>query len=339
MYKLKGFTLLSILGMILLTASCTKTSSTSNDTSGNWVTRSSFEGVTRSEAVAFVIGDTAYVATGYDGTNRLQDLWTYDPVQDSWNQDADLPGVARSSAVAFAAAGNGYITTGYDGVNKLNDLWQFTPSTNTWVQKANFGGTPRYEAVAFALFDKGYVTTGYDGNYLKDLYQYDPASDTWTKQISMGGSKRSGAVAMVYKNQAYVFTGANNGSSTDVNDLWMYDPTATPNWTQKAKISNVSTDSYDDAYNIVRTNAVAFVMGAKGYITCGENGAVLNTTWEYDFPTDRWVTKSAFEGVARTGAVGFSVKDRGYVTTGRSSTTPFDDIREFHPNEVLNLND
>ena len=344
MYKLKSITLLGILGFSLLISSCTKTSSLSTATDGNWVTRSSFEGVTRSEAASFVIGDTAYIGTGYDGTNRLQDLWKYDVVSDSWRQSTDLPGAARNSAVAFAAAGKGYITTGFDGVNRLKDVWQYDPATSTWAQKADFAGSARYDAVGFGVLDKGYVSTGYDGNYLKDLWQYDPAGDTWVQEISMGGTKRSGAVVMVYQNKAYVFTGANNGSSTDVNDLWVFDPAVatTPNvsgWTEKAKISNVSTDSYDDLYNIIRTNAVAFVMGAKGYVTCGENGAVLNSTWEYDFASDRWIGKTAFEGVARTGAVGFSVKDRGYVTTGRSSTTPFDDIREFHPNEVYNVND
>lgn len=343
MYRLKNIFLLSILSISLLISSCTKTSSSTTDTSGNWVRRSDFEGVTRSEAASFVIGTNAYITTGYDGTNRLQDLWQYNPAADSWKQLALLPGVARSSAVAFTAAGNGYVATGYDGVNKLKDLWQYNPTTNTWAQKADFAGTARYDAVAFGLLDQGYISTGYDGNYLKDLWQYNPASDSWTNPISMGGSKRSGAVAFVYQNKAYVCTGSNNGSSTDVNDLWVFDPkvatASVSGWTEKARISNVSTDTYDDAYNIVRTNAVAFVMGTKGYVACGENGAVLNTVWEYDFPTDRWVVKTPYEGVARTGAVGFNVSDRGYVTTGRSSTTPFDDIREFHPFEVYNAND
>ena len=340
MYKTKRISLLSILGFSLLIGSCTKTTTSTTDTSGNWIKRSDFEGVTRSEAVSFVIGDTAYIGTGYDGTNRLTDLWSYDPVQDSWGQQkADMPGTGRSSAVAFAAAGKGYIATGYDGLNMLMDTWQYSPTTNTWTKKGDFAGGARYDAVGFAISDKGYISTGYDGNYLKDLWQYDPMSDTWTKQLSLGGSKRSGAVAFVYQNKAYVFTGTNNGTTTGVNDLWVYDPTATPVWSEKRQISNVSTDSYDDAYAIVRSNAVAFVMNGKGYISCGENGSVLNDTWEYNFSTDVWIKKTAFEGVARTGAVGFTVKERGYVLTGRSSSTPFDDIREFLPTQPYNAND
>lgn len=339
MYKLKHLTLLSILSIPFLIGSCTKTSSTSTDTSGNWIKRSDFEGVTRSEGVSFVIDDKAYVGTGYDGTNRLSDLWIYDPVQDVWHQKADLPGVARSSAVAFAAAGNGYITTGYDGLNKLNDLWKYNPTTNTWAKKADLAGSARYDAVGFSISDKGYVSTGYDGNYLKDLWQYDPATDSWSNPNSMGGSKRSGAVAFVYDSKAYVCTGSNNGSTTGVNDLWVFDPSATPMWTEKRKISNISSDAYDDAYAIIRDNAVAFVMNGKGYITTGQNGSVLSDTWEYDFANDVWAKKTAYEGVARIGAVGFNVSDRGFVLTGRSSSTPFDDIREFFPLQAYDAND
>jgi len=347
MYKLKSIKLLSILGFTVLISSCTKTTSPTTDTNGNWVTRSELDGSARSEAVTFVIGDTAYMGTGYDGTYRLSDFWSYtqNSTQGSWRvQKASFPGIARNSAVAFAIGTNGYVGTGYDGVNKLNDFYQYTPSTNTWTAKAPFTGSARYDAVGFGLTNLGYITTGYDGSYLKDLYSYDPNADAWTQQISMGGIKRSGAVSFVYQNKAYICTGANNGSSTDVNDLWVFDPalavnTSTSGWTQLRHISNFSPDTYDDAYNIVRTNAVAFVMGVKAYVSCGSNGAVLNTTWEYDFATDLWVTKTAYEGVAREGAVGFSIHDRGYVATGRSTTSPFDDIREFHPFEVYNAND
>ncbi len=339
MHRIKHITFFGILSIPLFFGSCTKTSSTSSTTDGNWVTRSEFEGVARSEASTFVINGKGYITTGYDGTNRLQDLWQYDASLNSWRQLALFPGTPRSSAVAFAAAGNGYLGTGYDGVNKLKDFWQYNPVTNMWLQKADFAGSARYDAVGFSVVNKGYISTGFDGNYLKDFWQYDPTADAWSQQISMGGTKRSAAVVFTYKDKAYITTGSNNGSSTDVNDLWVFDPSANPYWIEKRKISNVSSDSYDDAYAIVRNNAVAFVMVDKAYVTCGENGSVLNDTWEYDFSQDVWTKKTAYEGVARTGAVAFSISDRGFALTGRSSSTPFDDIREFFPLQTYNAND
>src|ERR1700690_3114384 len=102
---------------VIIAASCGKSGSTTN--TGNWVTKSSYNGVVRSEAVAFVINDTAYVGTGYDGNNRLGDIWAYNAAADYWYQKADFAGTPRNSAAAFATSTKGYITTGYDGTNML----------------------------------------------------------------------------------------------------------------------------------------------------------------------------------------------------------------------------
>lgn len=321
---------------VFLLYACTKSTSSTSDTVGNWIRRSDFDGVARSEAVSFVVGDTAYIATGYDGSVRLNDVWKYDVDNNYWIQRAVFPGDARSSAVGFSTSTKGYITTGFNGINKLKDTWEYNPALNAWTKKADFGGTARIDAVGFGISDKGYVTTGNDGNDLKDFWQYDPATDTWTQKVSLGGSKRSGAVAFVYKNQGYVVTGINNG--TTVNDLWVYDPAA-DKWTEKNFISNVSTETFDDSYSIVRSNAAAFVMGDKAYVATGENGGILKTVWEYNFATDIWTLKTPWEGLERTGAVGFSVKGRGFLLTGRNSTYRFDDMREFLPTDTYNAND
>ncbi|GAC1452862.1 MAG: kelch repeat-containing protein [Chitinophagaceae bacterium] len=334
---MRAFAYVLLLGSsFFLLYACTKNTNPSSNLLGNWISRSDFDGVARSEAISFVIGDTAYIGTGFDGNLRLNDLWKYDVNNNYWIQRATFPGDARSSAVGFSTSTKGYISTGYNGLVKLKDTYEFNPAKNTWAKKADFGGTARVDAVGFGINDKGYVTTGNDGNDLKDFWMYDPAADTWTQKVSLGGSKREAAVAFVYKNQGYVVTGINNGQT--VNDFWMYDPT-TDKWAEKRFISNVSTDTYDDSYNIVRSNATAFVLDAKAYVCTGENGSILKTVWEYDFAGDLWVQKTDWEGLERTGAVSFAVKNRGFLVTGRNSTYRFDDMREFKPNDVYNPND
>ena len=339
MYKLKNvlFGAMSFVGLAMaltvVISSCHKSSPAT--VLGDWKIRSEFDGVARSEAVSFVIGDSAYIGTGFDGTNRLNDTWKYDPVLNFWIQKADFPGVPRQSAVAFTLNNKGYVGTGYDGVNNLKDFYQYDPTANSWMRVADFGGSARYDAVGFAITTKGYVSTGYDGNFLKDLWSYDDVSNTWNQEVGMGGFKRSGAVVFVYNNKAFIVTGNNNGQTATVNDMWMFDPTATPTWTQLRSITNVSTESYDDGYSdITRTNAVAFVMGDFAYLTTGNNGPVMTTTWQYDIANDLWATKTSFEGVGREGAVAFSVDNEGYVGTGRASNTPYDDFYYFFPNEA-----
>ncbi len=315
----------------LFIVSCTKDSSDSDELIGNWMRSSEFEGVGRTEAVTFTIGEVVYVGGGYDGSERLNDFWKFDQSTTSWSTIAPFPGTARSSAVAFSINGKGYIGTGYDdNDNKLKDFWEYDPATNTWTRLADFGGSARYNAVGFSIGSKGYIATGYDGNYLKDLWEYDPSTNTWTQKASLGGSKRSEAVAFVYDNKGYVLTGFNNGSY--VNDIWAYDP-STNKWTEKRKINDYSSDAYDDDYdeNIRRSNAITFLLGSKAYLVCGNRSSTIGTVWEYDITTDLWKEKTGFEGTAREGGLGFSINNRGYITTGNNSSYRFDDMWEFFP--------
>jgi len=307
------------------------------DLVGNWVEQSDFEGVARSDAASFSIGNFGYVGTGYDGDDRLTDFWKYDSDLNRWTQVAEFPGEARNAAVAFTAAGKGYVGTGYNGDLRLQDFWEYDPTGNTWEQIAVFGGTARYGAVAFSIDDIGYVGTGYDGNYLKDFWAYDPSTGLWSQKTSYGGSKRRDAVAFVLNGIGYVCTGINNGNYE--REFYAYNPAADA-WTAKRKIADVSDESYDNDYTIVRSNAVAFVLSGKAYIASGSVGTLKNDVWEYNSTEDVWLQKTNFEGAARTDAVAFETEnDKAYVTTGKSSSSQFDDIWEFRPDEVYNNED
>ncbi len=303
---------------------------------GNWVKLSDFEGVSRNDAVAFSIGNRGYIGTGYDGEIRLSDFWEYIPEGNYWTQKADFPGVARNSAVGFGTDTKGYIGTGYDGTTKLKDFWEFDPASNLWTQKADFAGTARYGSVAFSINNLGYIGTGYDGNYLKDFYCYHPETDVWEKIISFGGAKRKDAVAFVIGEKAYVTTGIDNG--TFETDLWMYDPQVA-NWSQLRDIYDTSSDGYDDLYNMVGNNSVGFAENGKGYIATGGQNATGIITWEYDPDFDLWKQKTSFEGAARSEAASFSIENKAYILTGRNSSSRFDDIWRFDPNDTENEDD
>jgi N-acetylneuraminic acid mutarotase len=344
---LTGFSTLT-----LAITSCTKNSNTTS-TEGNWIRRSSFEGRARSLAASFSIGNIGYVTTGYDGNpQRLKDLWQYNPDLNFWQQKAQFAGIGRQSAVGFTIGNKGYVGTGSDGYNYLSDFWEYNPESNVWTRKADLpiidSSLPasqqgRYGAVGFGINGKGYITTGFNGsNALKDCWEFDPAAGdagTWSVRASMTGDKRYNAVAFVYNNKAYVTTGTYSGGT--LNDLNVFNPSLPDGqaWSQKRRISNATDSSFDDNYNIVRSNAVAFIMNDKAYITTGQNGSVLKTTWEYDFNADEWKEKTAFEGSARLGACAFSLNNRGFIllgTTSSLSSTALEDIFEFHPNEEYN---
>jgi len=329
--------------IILFSASCNNNSGTTDVTTGDWTRKSEMNGVARSEAASFTIGNIAYVGTGYDGTYRRVDFWSYDPTQNAWSQETDYPGTARNSAVAFAIGTQGYVGTGYDGYNMLNTFYRYTPATKKWDSVATFAGSARYDAVGFGINNIGYVTTGYDGTYQKDFWQFDPSAGTygtWTQKTSFGGFKRSAGSVFVYGTKAYLIGGSNNG--TECGDLWYYDQTADA-WVQERNIYNSNTtQTFDDDYtDIERDNAVSYVIGDSAFLVTGENGSLLTTTWSYNIAEDQWVRRSPIQ-VPRQGAVGFSLLGYGYFATGKSSSSTtgyLDDLVLFDPNKVLNTDD
>ena len=327
---------LFILSIALINVGCDDDDDDDEERIGNWVELSDFEGKPRTDAVSFTIGEKAYVGTGYDGDERLNDFWEYDHNYDQWTRKDDFPGIARNGAVGFGTDSKGYIGSGYDGVNKLKDFWEYDPSNNSWIKVADFGGTERYGAIAFAINNKGYVGTGYDDNALKDFWEYNPNNDTWSQVFSLGGGKRRDAAAFVIDDKAYVCTGIDNGSYE--NDFWVYDP-ALNSWSDLRHISNVSDDDdFDDEYSsIIGIDKVGFSINGKGYLATGGTSAGT-TVWEYDPTTDLWEIKTDLEATGRIGAVGFAIGETGYLTTGRNSSYYLDDLWGFKPdNEQVDL--
>ena len=222
-------------------------------TAGVWYRRSDFDGVARTDAAGFTIGNVGYLCTGYRGStkDRLKDCWAYDIEANSWTQCTSMPDAApaRNAATGFAVGTKGYIATGYDATKKdyLNDCWQYDPATNSWKEMASIpDGTDgtniygkRYYALSFGIGQYGYLGTGYNDNYQKDFWKFDPSvgdKGEWT--------------AMSY---------------------WIYDP-LTDLW---------DGEDLTDFEGSTRSKAVCFSTGKRGIIaTGGASTYYYDDTWE-----------------------------------------------------------
>jgi len=95
-------------------------------------------------------------------------------------------------------------------------------------------------------------------------------------------------------------------------------------WTQKA-----------DFGGMARHSAVAFSIGAKGYIGTGRNVAsgitLFKDFWEYDPSMNNWTQKADFGGTARFLAAGFSIGNKGYIGTGTNGSDWKSDFWEYDP--------
>lgn len=292
---------------------------------GNWIRRSVFDGIPRTNAVSFNIGSKGYMGTGYDGDDYLKDFWEYDIVGNYWVQKADFPGVPRSAAVAFAIGEKGYLGTGYDGDIELSDFWEYDSSTNTWTRKADYAGGIRREAIGFGIANKGYIGTGYDGsNDRKDFFKYNPAEDSWEELFGFGGEKRRSGTYFIINDLVYIGTGESNGLYKD--DFWVFDPESEV-FTKKLDLDE------EDDYTIMRSRAVGFEQHGLGYIATGYREGGLSSIWEYHPQVDEWEEITPLEGVMRQDAISFSTGDRSFVGMGRSGTIYLDDIYELFPQQ------
>lgn len=330
--KIKVWLSALLLGVVAINLiSCGGSDNTTNDITGEWYQEASIDAGNRSRPVVFTIGDSLYIATGFNGNNNkvfLRDLWVYNAEVTTWEKRQDLPveAQARSAAVAFSVNGKGYLGLGYDGTNYLKDFWAYDPQTNSWSRVADFKGAARAGAIAFNIDNKGYVGTGNDDNMsYKDFYQYDDVNDAWIAKPAVPKIERTNAFSFVIDGKAYVGGGINNG--TLVEDMYEFDPTAgsgaTGLWTAKndLKDDKIDTDINDKGYTIGREQAVSFVVNGKAYVVCGKRFGIVNSeNWEYNPSTDTWKKMNAFEGAPRYGGVGFTLGSRGYLGAGTNGS-------------------
>ena len=129
----------------------------------------------------------------------------------------------------------------------------------------------------------------------------------WEQLADFGGGIRFGTASFTIDEKAYVFGGSNN--SVFHNDLWEYD-SLTDSWTQKTSMPSG-----------VRSNAIAFSIGNKGYVGCGYGygSTFYFDFWEYDPSSNTWSQIADYPAESFSGlsaGVGFSIGGKGYVGTG-----------------------
>ncbi|RXQ96814.1 galactose oxidase [Ancylomarina salipaludis] len=333
-------TKIKLLLLIFIVLECVSCDNKNNTLQGNWIQAGSFEGEPRSGAVSFTIGDDAYIGTGYrkirnydetEDEHCLKSFYKYN-LKNGWMKIADFPGKARHEAVAFSINGKGYVGTGVDiDGNRLKDFYEYDPETNTWKEAPEFIGGARQGAIAFSINNIGYVGTGYgvldgeDENYLKNFFKFE--SGEWTDLGLYPGEKTAYSTSFVIDNKAYLVSG--HGS---LDDVWEFDPSVSSVkyecWSHKKDL-----DTYKQFDDMLRSNAVSFVIDKKGYLATGRIVPYQRTVWEYDSETDKWIEKTGLEMEihSRENAVGFSINNRGFIATGNVGDYYLDDMWEFNP--------
>ena len=178
----------------------------------------------RRGAVAFTIGDYAYVGLGYDGSTQ-KDFWKYDPSTDTWEQEFGFGGDKREDASVFVIDEVAYIFGGQDNGTLVTDFYSFDGTTWTELNDTDSDDDNQvfvYAGAAFSIDGKGYVATGIAGSINSNVWEYNPSNDSWTGLASFEGTSRQDANAFTFEDSAYVLLGENGSSQFD--DIWYFEP-------------------------------------------------------------------------------------------------------------------
>jgi PKD repeat protein len=293
-----------------------------------WIQKDSLPSLGRYCHISFVIGDKAYAGLGsVNAELRIysDEMFRYDPANNSWEQLADLPAGGRYGASAFSVNGKGYVCLGVDNNHMWQgDVWEFDPATGVWEQKANFPGGARYNSASFVIGNYAYVAAGSVNQgygYLNDLWCYDPVNDSWTQKASLPTDHLAGAVGFSISGKGYIVAG---GASTyePVRDLYRYDP-VTDTWSQLPDFPGLG------------GAPVGFVIGDKAYVGTGTDLSFTGKSfWYYSPATNSWnaISDPPAEFSQRLAATAFSIGESGYVLGGRSE--PYDPV--FDEGKMLN---
>jgi N-acetylneuraminic acid mutarotase len=298
-----------------------------------WVSRPDFPGTARMAAVAFTIGNIAYVGTG-SGNN---DFYAFNGSTWLATVIPPFPG-ATDNNVAFVINGKGYVGMG----GNANLLYEYDPLTNLWTSNDPFPGVSEFLGVAFTIGSKGYFRSGSSSAMASNtsFYEFDPSKTAgmrWTQKTDLGLVLRS-AAAFAIGSKGYIGTGLNAGSTT-ATDFYEYDPSGNMGmgtWTMKTNYGVSVPPSVPVGSG--RFNTVSFSTSTQGYIGLGSDAnGTGQEFWVYTPGLNSWSRLAAsFPTASRSQAVGFVINDRPFVGLGNDGALR-KNFYEYNPSAVLSV--
>lgn len=189
-----------------------------------WEKLEDYPGPERGYSIGAVWEDKMYFGFGsiIDFENNIfddyNDLWVYDPADESFTELPSCPCVPRAHP-AFVIVDNViYMGTGSGPNGNLNDWWAYDIDAMEWTQKSNIPGE-RHHPYMFDIEGKIYVGSG----HRKDWFQYDINTDIWLPIADL--DDRVAGTQFSYNGKGYALSGVDNDHvSFDTGQFWMYDP-------------------------------------------------------------------------------------------------------------------
>lgn len=128
-----------------------------------------------------------YLIGGLDGRwGPVDNVWAYDPKEDSWTAKARMP-TARGALAAVVLDGKIYAMGGRNALQNLGANQVYDPATDSWQTRSDLPAARDHLAAA-AIGSRIYATDGRLLSFSRNLpvtEEYDPVSDRWTEQTPL----------------------------------------------------------------------------------------------------------------------------------------------------------
>ncbi len=148
-----------------------------------WTEKTSFPGLARYGCTGFELDGKGYAGLG--GRKKSSgkyayytDVYSYDPVNDSWAQIADYP-APKNFAVSFTINGKAYVGLGTKNTHVNAKIYSYDSQNNSWSFETEFPAGGRFIATGVALNGKGYVGFGANSpaltTFYNDWWEFSPS--------------------------------------------------------------------------------------------------------------------------------------------------------------------
>lgn len=284
----------------------------------SWVNKNAFTGSGRMKSAYFAVNGKGYVVGGRTATTPTtytNQVWQYDPANDSWLQKANFPITAAGSS-AFVINNTAYVVGGQDNTFQIvSNFYQYSSANDTYTPKAAYPGNGITTAFSFSINGKGYVGSGTRqgaSQPTNEFYMYDSAQNSWTPKAAVPDSLRVGAIGFSIGGYGYAGLGT-AGTGIQYNDFYKYDP-GNNTWTPIASFPGKP-----------RQEPVAFVLNGKAYVGAGFRTFLatpdniffsMGDMYEYDPQTDTWSPAPSLPGVPRGAPSSFTIDNSAFVVNG-----------------------
>ncbi|HVV21729.1 MAG TPA: carboxypeptidase regulatory-like domain-containing protein [Pseudonocardiaceae bacterium] len=238
-----------------------------------------------SAATAGFVGDTLYVAGGWDSqSNASTHVYAYDTTKNTWTRAADLP-VGLAAAGSAVVAGKLYVVGGCTSSQCTPEsaaVYSYDPGNDTWTKQPDYptpvaftacGSAAAQVICAGGVFNSGLTAT------------YALGAAGWTKRADLPVDAW-GAAAASANGRFEVIGGAINNGAAVTNQGYEYDPntnswTALPNANNATYRGGAACGIYKVGGSAGGFNATPFTENLPGYGDCGGD-----VTWLSENQTD-----------------------------------------------------